>query len=113
MTTLHLWITGDQLWSCAEYDHGPFCRLCKPVDTIQVAPGSLQRVLGIIDGEAATSDPDNPEPPPPVHVAETWQWQHLVRAPDGTVGHLRTSLEWQSPYVRLPLPAAHPDDDLF
>lgn len=43
-------------------------------------PSHLRRIADIIE-----SDPEG----------ETWQFQHIVRAPDGAVGYLRTSLVWQ------------------
>lgn len=31
--TLHRWTDeAGQEWACMVYDHGPFCRLCRPVD---------------------------------------------------------------------------------
>jgi hypothetical protein len=37
--TLHVWISGDTLWACAEYDHGPMCRRCLPVTPLALIPG--------------------------------------------------------------------------
>lgn len=48
--TLHVWITGDgtenaEMWACCAPDHGPFCRLCQPVD------GTTNALLiAVIDG---------------------------------------------------------------
>lgn len=42
---LHVWISGDDLWACCVYDHGPFCRLCQRVD------GMLNALLvNVLDG---------------------------------------------------------------
>lgn len=41
--TLHVWISGDALWACSAYDHGPMCRLCRQVDGVLNA--CLQNVL--------------------------------------------------------------------
>lgn len=39
--TVHVWTQeGDdqeEVWACCAYDHGPFCRLCQPVDDVLLA----------------------------------------------------------------------------
>lgn len=54
--TLHRWTnpTGDE-WACVASDHGPFCRLCQPVD------GTLAACLeNVMDGlfEIVSYGPD-------------------------------------------------------
>ncbi len=29
--TLHVWLSGGEMWACSVYDHSAFCRLCQPV----------------------------------------------------------------------------------
>lgn len=56
---LHVWITGGdepQMWACCVYDHGPFCRLCQPVD------GLLNACLtNVIDGRFTCSQKSDGE----------------------------------------------------
>lgn len=42
----------------------------------------------VVDPEAAVPEPV---------VEETWQFQMIVRSPEGHVGYLRTSLVWIEP----------------
>lgn len=42
--TLHRWTDREgQPWACMQYDHGPMCRLCTPVD--EVLDACLQNVV--------------------------------------------------------------------
>ena len=44
MAELHRWTGSDgQEWACGVYDHGPFCRLCQPVE------GALALILANVD----------------------------------------------------------------
>jgi hypothetical protein len=53
--TVHRWTQDGQEWVCAAYDHGPFCRLCQPVDDVIAA--CLENVdLGFM--EIVGHDPD-------------------------------------------------------
>jgi hypothetical protein len=45
MSELHRWTDRDgQEWACQAYDHGPFCRLCVPVND-----GMLQGCLDNVE----------------------------------------------------------------
>jgi hypothetical protein len=54
---LHRWTRNGQEWACGAYDHGPFCRLCTPVDATlalilkNVDAGRMEFVGTDTDGE--------------------------------------------------------------
>jgi hypothetical protein len=52
--TLHVWTNGEYgRWWCIAYDHGPFCRRCKPLD--ETTEALLENVL---DGRMEMKDDD-------------------------------------------------------